>query len=96
MSSSEHCVGVACGLLGVVVVLILVSVPLSPGVVFPQSELEKEEVAVLALDFADSGFVAVVLHAFESVVEAGWLYIESVGSMTYSQLSVVVALGSVM
>ena len=51
--------GVACGLLGVVVELVIVSVPLSPIFVFPYPELEKE-VAVVALYFADSVVVAVV------------------------------------
>ena len=41
--------------------MVFVSVPLSPGVVFPQPELEKEaEVAVVALHFADSAVVVVV------------------------------------
>jgi hypothetical protein len=42
------------------VVLVVVSLTLSPGVVFPSPELEKEEVAVVALYFADTAVVAVV------------------------------------
>ena len=56
--------GVDCGLLGVMIALVIVSVTLSPGVVFPQPELEKRGVAVVtavvASDFADSAVVAVV------------------------------------
>ena len=45
--------GVACGLLGEMVVLVIVSLTLSPGVVFPKEE-------EVALDFADSAVVVVV------------------------------------
>ena len=50
----------AFGLLGEMVVLVLVSLTFSPGVVFPKSELENDEVTVVALDFADLPVVAVV------------------------------------
>jgi hypothetical protein len=43
-----------------VVLVIVSSLNLSPGVAFPYSELEKEEVAVVPLGFADSAAVAVV------------------------------------
>ena len=67
ISSSYICVGVACGLLRVVVVLVIVSVPLSPVFDFPYPELEKE-VAVVALYFADSAVVAVVPMFLQGVV----------------------------